>query len=93
MDAGDPQPEAMETFDQAWQGVLRAIDELRNASGRMREHMSETARSESAPELAEDPAHRQMLERYLYLERLAGELGRIADDARRGTDEAAPATE
>ena len=76
------QPAEMREFYQAWQDVIVAIDQLQETYGRTRE-----ALTEMTPELALAPESSRMLDQFLYLERLAIELGRIADDARRGSDE------
>lgn len=78
----EQQPAALQDFYQAWQNVINAIDQLQQAAGRAREYLDKIA-----PTLASAPNSWQILDRFLYFERLTVELGRIADDARRGTDE------
>jgi hypothetical protein len=71
----------MREMNGAWQDVLRAIDQLQQTTERAREYMTEIT-----PRLESTPGGWKVLDQFLYRERLSVELGRIAEDARRGTD-------
>jgi hypothetical protein len=77
----EPMPSALEGFYQACQEVENAILHFQEATGKAREYLTE-----NAPRLAQDPRSWQVLDRFLYLEGLMVEAGRVADEVRRGTD-------
>lgn len=73
--------DAFNEFYKAWTNVENAVAQLQNATEKARQSVSE-----SSNEFARDPKSWQVLDRFLYLERLMLEAGQLVNDVRRGTD-------
>ena len=74
--------DALNGFYKACANVENAVSQLQDATGKARQSISELAAEESE----RHPKSWEILDRFLYMERVTLDAGQIVDDIRRGTD-------